>query len=194
MIKLFDAIMNNDNNKYLEDCKVIIVDYLETSKTANTFACYNLEADITMVYSKEYFDKNTRGLNVGGISDIGFSFGFDLSENFEFLYIEALFVKALSCKKKDLILPEYSINARVVLSRSSCHYYERVKYVINPDNNILYITLIDNISSRKIGVGNNIIFEIDDTNQLTGIWIYGIVEDLDFSRMKKWRKELKNNK
>jgi hypothetical protein len=181
--------MDDLRNQYPKrELRVLKCEIHPIASIVKTAAFYDPEVNIAMVKTGKEEMPISNGLSISQIA-------FDLTKDDYFTYIEVLKAKKRWQVITSMKLPSKAINAELQLKRIKGKTYKMLGFYTNVEKDVLYVELIKNRRGKKdkvekrARVGDNIIFETNNREELIGIWIYNIVDDPGFKLRKKWYEE-----
>lgn len=116
-------------------------------------------------------------------------FSFELSRDGRILNIEIWKPRKEWVLERALHPPEEVESGNVIVNDSVQDVGEP-KFLTNEERDLLYIQFSDERISRSVSPGEAVIFELNDSDQLVGLWITGIEEDINFEKEQVWRSQV----
>jgi uncharacterized protein YuzE len=86
--------------------------------------------------------------------------------------------------------PPESVESGNVLVSDPDQPVENPKFLTNEKRDVLYIQFSDERISRSVSPGSAVIFELNDANELVGLWIVEIENDINFEKEQIWRSQV----
>ena len=146
---------------------------------------------------RAFYDSTGDTLSVGikqkgkfGISIEADDISFDLTKDGKLLNIDVWIPRKNWTVDKAIHPPEEIEKASVVFVSKKVQT-EPIAYVTDPKKTLLCIRFASERVSRFITPATSLIFELNAKDQLIGLWITQIEEDINFQKESEWRRSIK---
>jgi hypothetical protein len=158
---------------------------LKTSELPKSYPC------------RAFYDSGSDSMSVGvkqkgkfGACLEGDSFSFDLTKDGKLLNIDVWKPRKEWVIEKAIHPPE-SFDKQDVTFVGTKLTAEPASYNTNPAKSLLYIRFATERISRFVSPASSLVFELNAKNQLVGLWILHIEDDVNFTKEAEWRRSVK---
>ncbi len=86
--------------------------------------------------------------------------------------------------------PPDHVEPGTVLVKDPAQAAEDPRFLTNAERDLLYIQFSNERISHSISPGTAVIYGLNDSNELVGLWIIGIENDINFEKEQVWRSEV----
>lgn len=158
---------------------------LKTSNLSRSYPCrafYDAGSDSLSVGIKQ------KGKFGGCLEADGFSF--DLTKDGKLLNIDVWKPRKEWAVEKAIHPPENFEKEDVAFVGTRLKA-EPVAYNTDPKKALLYIRFAVERVARFVSPANSLVFELNAKNQLIGLWILQIEDDINFTKESEWRRSVK---
>jgi len=116
-------------------------------------------------------------------------FSFELSRDGRILDIEIWKPRKEWLLERALHPPEHVESGNVIVNDSQ-QVGEDPKFLTNAERDLLYIQFSNERISRSVSPGSAVIFGLNDSDELVGLWLVGIEDDINFEKEQVWRSQV----
>jgi uncharacterized protein YuzE len=116
-------------------------------------------------------------------------FSFELSGDGRVLDIE-IWKARKEWQLEPALHPPESVEAGNIIIRDSNQGIDDCVFLTNAARDLLFIRFSEERISRSVSPGNTVIFELNQADELVGLWIVGIEDDINFAKEQVWRSQV----
>jgi hypothetical protein len=158
---------------------------VETTELAESYPC------------KAFYDNIEEQLSVG-VKRVGKfhsyiegeCFSFDLTRNGHLLNIDLWKPKREWISRKMIAAPE-DFERQDIRFLDYRLKIDPVSYYTNSDRSLVYICFSKKRIDRFVSPANSLVFELDRSSHLVGLWVTDIEQDFNFRKEARWRRSVK---
>jgi hypothetical protein len=170
--------------------KQIRIKVLRGKPMVESFACYDDEVDISMIFTKRNYGANIRGMSISSRNWNEPDLALELSRDRKFAYLEFFHNQ---CKvKPDLeFKPTRRISEfQVKFKRINKKFYKNIEAFTSPDYSTVCFKFMEPRKTQYFRPCQNLILETDQNNILCSLWILGIQPDPNYIKTNAWKEKM----
>jgi len=116
-------------------------------------------------------------------------FSFELARDGRILDIE-IWKPRKTWQLEPALHPPEHVDAGTLVVNDPAQAVADPKFLTNAERDLLYIQFSNERISHSISPGNAVIFGLNDAGELVGLWLVGIVDDINFEKEQVWRSQV----
>ncbi len=116
---------------------------------------------------------------------------FDLTRDGKLLNVDIWKARKAWKVERAIHPPEEFITANVLFDSAAGTELEAIDLLTNTERKILNVKFSRERVARFVSLATSLIFELNDKDELIGLWLTEIVDDLNFQKEGDWRRSIK---